>query len=74
MLFHLWFKPIDPSDPKYEMVSEGTVRKLLIKKVASKDEGKFSCSVQGNVTTAKMYVARKYCLFFQFTIGSVGFL
>ena len=50
---------IEPTDSKYNMVSDGVKRKLEVKNVSNKDEGLFKCVVQGKETAGKRYVARK---------------
>ena len=50
---------IEPTDSKYNMVSDGVKRKLEVKNVSNKDEGLFKCVVQGKETAGKLYVARK---------------
>lgn len=56
----MYFQLIDPNDPKFFAVVEGTKRKLRVNNVSNRDEGIYRCKVQDKVTSGKLYVARKY--------------
>ena len=47
-------------DSKYMPITDGLKRILKISNITMRDEGKYSCKVQEHMTTAKLYVARKY--------------
>ena len=42
------------------VVASGKKRTLRVMNVDKKDEGKYTCKVQGKSTTAKLYAAREY--------------
>ena len=56
-----WLKdgmPIEEG-PKYHIVEEGPIRKLVIKDVSSEDEADYSCVVKEEKTQAELAVAGK---------------
>ena len=51
-------QPIDLKDKKFTISVEGKKRTLKVHDVISKDEGIYTCKVQGKETAGKLYVAR----------------
>ena len=57
-------QPINLKDKKFSISVEGKKRTLKVHDVISKDEGIYTCKVQGKETSGKLYVARTSHIYF----------
>ena len=64
-LIYFFWKVIKPEDDpeKYAVEKDGMKRRLIVNNVTMKDEGLYSCKVLDKVTTADLFVERKFCPF-----------
>lgn len=58
---------------KYDIISDGKKRVLVIKESALDDEGGYSAMVAGSKATARLRVIGKHCSIFPSTFGGIRF-